>query len=410
VRHAARLAVLIVLWSPSSAAAQMYTYRGFAEVLFDAYPVTSARDDERAVVDTLARWEPNLRAGDWQFSATLDARMDTHSLTERRMAIGYSDRSVQRPAFNLAALSASWTHGPVTVAVGKQFVRWGKTDILVPTDRFAPRDYLNIVDPQLLAVTAARVTFATASNSLDIVVSPRLTPSRSPLLDQRWVVAPPEAAELTLVDAGARYPSGTQSGVRWNHIGKRHEHSLSVYRGFNHLPWFEGTFAPAPPRIDVRRRYAQLTTFGADVVVPLAILTVKAESAWFQSETPEAGEYLLYVVQAERQAGEWLFIAGYAGEYERTPATAFRFAPDRGLTRAFVGRASVTLDATRSLVFETVVRQNANGFYGRGEYAQGLGGHWRAMVTAHAFGGSDDDFLGRYRRNSFVRLTMRYSF
>ena len=42
-----------------------------------------------------------------------------------------------------------------------------------------------------IGVTAARVTVAGASNSLDVVWQPWFTPSRTPLLNQRWVVVPP---------------------------------------------------------------------------------------------------------------------------------------------------------------------------------------------------------------------------
>ena len=160
----------------------------------------------------------------------------------------------------------------------------------------------------------------------------------------------------------------------------------------------------------MKRRYAQLTTVGADVAVPLPVFTVKAEAAWFHSDTERAGEYMLYVVQVERQSGEWLFVGAYAGEYERRPTLLVTFPPDRGLTRAFIGRASVTLDANRSLVFEGVIRQNGDGFYGRVEYSHGFGGHWRAIGNATAFAGTADDFLGRYDRNSFARLLLRYSF
>ena len=404
------LLILLLLVSPSWASGQTFSHRGYGEVVFIAYPQTSVRDDTRLVVDSLFRWEPTVRAGSWHFDAALDARIDSHDMTQRSAEVTYWDRTIRRPALAVARLSASWARGPLTVELGKQFVRWGKTDILVPTDRFAPRDYLMVSEPQLLGITAARVTLANSSNSLDIVVAPRLTPSRSPLLDQRWVVTPPAVGDLPLVDAGAEYPSGAQAGVRWNHLGRRLEHSISVFRGFQHLPSFEGTFGATPPHVDVRRRYVQLTSIGADVAVPISVVTIKAEAAWFQSETPGAGEYLLYVVQLERQSGEWLFIGGYAGEYEKEPTTLFRFAPDTGLTRAFVGRASLTIDANRSLTFEGVVRQNAEGFYGRFEYAHGLGGHWRVIASLSAFGGSDDDFLGRYRRNSFARLTLRYSF
>lgn len=410
MRHAVSAAALLLLFLHGRADAQTFSQRGFAEVLVDAFPQTSPRDDTQIVADSLFRWEPALKAGAWRFDAGFDARMDSHDMTARSADVTYWDRTIQRPALAISRLSASWGRGPVTFVAGKQFVRWGKTDILVPTDRFAPRDYLNVIEPQLLAITAARLTIGNATDSLDVVYAPRLTPSRAPLLDQRWVAISPEVATLPLVDAGAVFPGRGQAGVRWNHIGQRFEHSFSFYTGSQHLPWFEATLLPTTPALDVRRRYVQLTTAGADVAVPLSVVTVKAEAAWFHSATPGAGEYLLYVVQAEKQSGEWLFIGGYAGEYERKPTLLVTFAPDRGLTRAFIGRASVTLDADRSLVFEGVVRQNGDGLYGRLEYSRGLRDHWRAIASVTGFAGSDDDFLGQYERNSFVRLLLRYSF
>jgi hypothetical protein len=88
----------------------------------------------------------------------------------------------------------------------------------------------------------------------------------------------------------------------------------------------------------------------------------------------------------------------------------FQFAPDRGLTRAFVGRVGYTLDSQRSLAFETVVRQNGNGFLGKFEYSHGIGQHWRVIPRAVLIRGSQSDFLGQFRRNSYVSVTMRYSF
>ncbi len=344
MRYVEYVSILLILSLPSAAGAQAFSQRGFAEALVDAYPQTGVRDDTQVVADSLFRWEPSLKAGSWRFDASFDARMDSHDMTQRTAEVTFWDRTIQRPALAVSRLSVSWAHGPVTFVAGKQFVRWGKTDILVPTDRFAPRDYLNVIEPQLLAITAARLTIGNSSDSIDAVYAPRLTPSRAPLLDQRWVAIPPAAGNLTIVDDGALYPSRSQAGVRWNHIGRRFEHSLSFYRGSNHLPWFEASLqGTAPPQVAVRRRYAQLTTVGADVAVPLPVFTVKAEAAWFHSDTARAGEYMLYVVQVERQSGEWLFVAGIRGRVRETADAARRLSAgsraDARLHRARVGHA-----------------------------------------------------------------------
>jgi len=66
------------------------------------------------------------------------------------------DRGVRRPRASLRRATATLTHGPLTIDAGKQFIRWGKADIINPTDRFAPRDFINVVDTEFLAVTGVR--------------------------------------------------------------------------------------------------------------------------------------------------------------------------------------------------------------------------------------------------------------
>ena len=105
-----------------------------------------------------------------------------------------------------------------------------------------------------------------------------------------------------------------------------------------------------------------------------------------------------------------MIVGGYAGEVITARRSTLSFAPDRGMTRSLVGRASYTIDPVRTLAFETSVRQNGDGVYGKVEYSQARGQHWRATITVAGIGGHSDDFLGQYRRNSHVALLLRYSF
>jgi hypothetical protein len=150
--------------------------------------------------------------------------------------------------------------------------------------------------------------------------------------------------------------------------------------------------------------------YGADAAVPLRWFTVKGEAAWFTSSTPQADEYVQYVVQLERQKGEWFLVGGYAGEAVTVARNPFDFAPDRGLARAFLGRAGYTIDVNRSIAFEGAVRQNGDGAWLKFEYSQAFGQHWRATASFTVIRGAADDFLGQYRRNSQGILALRYSF
>ena len=414
-RRFARGVVLAVCaaaaWVVAPAAhAQSFSQRGFADINFTAYPQTHWNDEERLVLEGLFRWDPSVTLGPIKVDASIDVRFDTYDLTERRFDATFWDRSLQRPVIAARQLNASWARGIATVSVGKQFVRWGKTDIVVPTDRFSPRDYLNPISTDVLAVTGARVLLANSNQSLDLVFVPKMTPSRMPLFTQRWVVLPVEVRGIPVVDEGSQFSKTAQAGVRWNRIGRYVEHSLSFFRGVNHLPLIDVRLGQSPLHIDIRRDYPQLTVVGGDIAAPLPWFIVKAEAAWLGSETPEADELVLYVVQIERQVGEWLFVAGYAGEHVTENNHMFRFTPDRGLSRSVVARAGLTIDTNRNIAVETVARQNGNGFYNKFEYSQAVGAHLRFIGTAAVFTGSSEDFLGQYERNSFGMLTVRYSF
>jgi len=56
------------------------------------------------------------------------------------------------------------------------------------------------------------------------------------------------------------------------------------------------------------------------------------------------------------------------------------------------------------------VHQDGGGAYGKAQYSQAYGQHWRATATAVVLGGRSDDFFGQYRHNSHAVVGARYSF
>ena len=150
--------------------------------------------------------------------------------------------------------------------------------------------------------------------------------------------------------------------------------------------------------------------YGGDLAAPMRLVTFKAEAAYFTSSTRENDDYGLYVMQLERQAGEWSFVAGYAGQVITRHGDAPGFSPQRGFTRSLVERAAYTIDVNRSVAFEAVVRQNGQGAYLKAEYSQAFGQHWRATAGCAWIHGAESDFLGQFHRNSHGSLALRYSF
>lgn len=402
---------LVVSLLTTRAVAQEFSQRGFIETQVVLYPQTAQLDRTRVVAEALLRYEPALRMSDWlRLAATFDARRDTHQQVTRTWTLDWRDRGIERPSLSVRRLVATFVAPHLTLDVGKQFIRWGRTDIVNPTDRFAPRDFIAVTDNEFLGVAAARLVYERRENTFDFVVMPSFTPSRIPLARQRWTVLPDAVAQASIQDNGGRFPDRTQMGVRWSRVGSDYEMSLCFYDGFNHLPSIDVRVTPLPLEIDLTRTYPRIRMYGADAALPLRWLTVKGEIGYFATDDKNADEYALYVLQVERQAGEWFIVGGYTGEIVTTKRSRFDFAPDRGLTRAFVARAGYTIDVNRSVAVEAAVRQSGDGIWTKAEYTRTWSQHWRTTVAATVIGGSSDDFLGQYRRNSHATVSARYSF
>jgi len=398
---------LLLLLFVAAAHAQNFSQRGFLETTAVVYPQTTSNDSANFVGEALFLYEAFYKLTNLRFAGAIDARTDTHQQTARDWGGIWWDRTRRRPLFAVRRLSATYTRGRLTVEAGKQLIRWGKADVLTPTDRFAPRDFLNVVDSDFLPITAARVTYGTQSDTVDLIFSPRLTPSRVPLLNQRWAVLPPG---IPVHELEGDFPGGPQFGARWNHIGAAAEYSFSFYNGYDHLPLFRAEPNLALLRAEVQPFYPQMRMYGADAAAPVGPVTLKGEAAYFTSTNPLSDNYALCVVQLERQAGEWSLVAGYAGQLTTENRSALGFSPVRGLARAVVARAGYTVDVNRSVAFEAVVRQNGEGAYLKAEYSQAMGQHWRATAGLALLRGDATDFLGQYRRNSHATLSLRYSF
>jgi hypothetical protein len=394
---------------PGGDEAPVVSQRGFVELRGVGFPQTVGTDTERLLAETLVRQEASLKPARWvQFVAGVDLRGSSHGDVDGEWRLDIGDRGVLRPRASVRRLAMAITTRHLSVDVGKQVIRWGRADILSPVDRFAPRDYTNVLDSEFLPVLGARATVRAGGETFEVVWVPRMTPSRLPQLGRRWTVVP-EAADLTLEDRGAVMPEEAERGLRWSHAG-RIEVGLSFFDGFNHLPTVDAAFDPATATVALTRTFQRLRSYGGEALIPMAAFTLRAEAAWLTSPSATAEEYVLYIIEAERQVGEWLFHAGYAGEIVTTARRGTAFAAERGMANSFIGRAAFTIDARRSVAIESAVRRTGEGVYAKGEFSQTFGRHWRLTLAAAGIAGDDGDFLGQYQRNSHASAVLRFSY
>src|SRR5687767_15858875 len=113
------------------AEAQLFTYRGFVQIQSTAYPQPMPQDNNGLGAEALFRFEPAYKPVDWlMLAGSVDARMDTFEQVERTRRFDVRDRSLQRPLLSLRHATVTLRQRTFTIDVGKQFVRWGKADIL----------------------------------------------------------------------------------------------------------------------------------------------------------------------------------------------------------------------------------------------------------------------------------------
>jgi hypothetical protein len=439
LRRSLVLTIFIAGWY-QAALAQTAEAPGFIEARGFLFPQKAPNDSTRAVSDWLWRQEGVLRpTSSLQFVAGVDLRANTHDQVEDVWRIDWEDRHLRPPRISVRRLAATINAGAFTFDLGKQFIRWARADVLNPIDRFAPRDFTNVIDTEFLPVTAARTSVQLGPETVELVFVPHFTPSRMPLLTQRWSIVPPQMARVSILDGGSRFPKKPQFGVRWRHTGGRFEAGVSYFDGYNHLPVLDvrggqpilamreapiselpddqpAALATPPPVLVGRtpfvltRTYPRIRAYGVDFAVPMAWLTVKGEAAYFSSRDHAFSEYGLYVFEVERQIGEWLLTGGYAGDVVTAEDRPLAFDPERSLAGSFIGRAFYTAGPQRTFTLEAVGRENGKGFYLMGEFSQGFGEFWRITITQVVLAGDEDDFLGQYRRNSHLSAALRLSF
>ena len=406
------LRVLVLVCAAGlTAHAQDFSQRGFMEISGNIYPEIVPNDSARGTGEARVRYEPKWQPKPWfTLNASLEARVDTHRQDARSLHVDWEDRSLERPALSVRQLSVVLKRDNVIMTFGKQFIRWGETDFLNPTDRFAPKDLLTIVDQDVLAVTAVRLTYTRGDNTLNFVWQPLFTPGRIPLVNQRWTFLPEAFDQFDVENLGSKFPGRSSFGARWSRTSAGYECSLSYYDGFNYLPAFNGRVDSTIGRITLSPFYPALRLYGGDLAIPLSRFTFKGEAAYYTSPTKQQDSYVLYVIQLERQIHELRLMFGYIGEVVTGHVEAQEFPGERGFARALIGHAHYMLDSNRILTLDVFVRQNARSGLIRPGYSQSFGDHWRATVGYSWLSGNESDFLGQYHRNSFASAELRYNF
>ncbi len=240
--------------------------------------------------------------------------------------------------------------------LGKQFIFWGKTDWINPTDNINPWDYVNIaaeIEDYRIPVTAAKADLYLGKFDLEAVWVPRFQPHKIPLH------LPDSINGLPVIHQPTAYPANelgnSQFGFRLLSSFSAIDFSLSYFHGFDQNPTIYWSFQPRERTFSTLITYKPYQVFGADFVTTRGKFAFKGEGAYFLTEDRDGrnifikNPYLQYVLGIDYNATNSLTLNGqfiqtirfkYDREYEISQREAWHM-PTDNIPEQFVNSISL---------------------------------------------------------------------
>ncbi len=428
---------LAIFISPSSAFPQAHwEYGGYLEAAGHFYSHRPNPSDTLAKgVTRFKVWSKAILSKNLSWRATYDLRLETHRDIDRSRWLDTTDRGLLQPAGSLGEFYVDLKLNGTDLRVGRQEIRWGRADGYNPTDNLIPYDYLDTSAGERMAVPALKADTFFGKTHLEAAWIPVFTPTRLPLLGQRWFPPLPSSASLPAVPGSPpasvdliyrngimRLPALTfgngQWGLRWNQVVPRAEFSLSYFDGFDDIPFFRAVPAELRPAAEPRpeliisldRDFYRVRIAGADFATAIGPFGLRGEVAYYDQTDPNNQDHVLVVVGLDRSWGDWFALLEYAelgvaGDY-RYPATF----PDLALRSTAMWRVERTLGLSQSVEINGAVGLRDGGVLVQPLYSRALTNRWRLKVGASLIAGSADSYLGQYAKNDSLNLQLRCTF
>ncbi|NOX36318.1 MAG: hypothetical protein GXO78_02185 [Calditrichaeota bacterium] len=171
------------------------------------------------------------------------------------------------------------------VRIGNQFILWGITDWINPTDNINPWDYLNItaeIEDYRVPVWAARVHVYLGDWTIEGVWVPEFQPHRLP--DPEGVTI----RQFVRLPKLSFFQGGTRIALPFRIINV----SLSYYQGYDKWPTYQAPqFQPRyGTNIALEKKYFWVQIFGADFVTTFGKFALKGEGAYTLTEDKDGND------------------------------------------------------------------------------------------------------------------------
>jgi hypothetical protein len=425
----ARIWLPIVLWlafSPAARSQHSWEYGGFLQGSGQVYAQTPNPSDAYAEGTAhFQLWGRAVFSKRFSWRGTIDFQLDTHGNVDRGRWLDLEQRGIRKPAGAVSEFYLDARFGRVDLRIGRQRIRWGRADGFNPTDNIISYDYLDTFSDERLPVTAVKADAYFGRANFEWTWVPFYTPTRLPVLGQRWFPQLPSSAQgfaLEYRDLLGPLPAKTlgnsQWGVRYNQVLSKGEFSFSYYDGFDDIPFFRSLVTPLPvsasqqPRalVYLNREYYRVHVAGLDFATEIGPLGVRGEAAYFDQTDPNNLDHWLYVIGVDKTWGDWFAILQFAGQKTNGRLAGKALFPDLGLGSTLIYRVERSLGPSRSIEAKGGLRLRDGDFFLQPIYSVALSNRWRLKIGATLFGGDRSGYLGQFRDNSHANLQLTYAF
>ncbi|QTL98264.1 hypothetical protein GM661_09865 [Iocasia frigidifontis] len=193
--------------------------------------------------------------------------------------------------------------------IGKQYIAWGKTDGINPTDNFNPED---LTDPfsedNKLAVNAVRAKHYQDDWIFDLIWAPLFTAAELPKAGSRWSSLPagleiePQEPENSL--------ENSEIGVRASKWAGSIDFSFSYFRGWSKTPAWPDQSIIEDGQLVFKPEYYQVDVFGTDWARDFGSFVFRGELAYFKTKKDFQlkNPYSQYVLGVDFNATDELYI------------------------------------------------------------------------------------------------------
>jgi len=317
----------------------------------------------------------------------------------------------------------------VDVRVGKQFIFWGKTDWINPTDNINPWDYKNIsaeVEDYRIPLTALKADVYLGPFDLQAVVVPRFTPH---LLSME---TPDMMGIFPVRELNPLLPenklANAEFGFRLQSSLFNTDYSLSYYNGYDKFPTLRMSFNPPGGEFLAQTEYNPYQVFGADFVKTFNKFALKGEGAYFLTDDRNGRDvfvknpHLKYVVGADYngftdltlnlqfvQTVLFKFDRDYEEAVYREMGMPQYKIPDK-YTQSLSGRVQYQVGDFTSFQLITVVNLKDWDYFILPILNYGFMDGVNIYGGATIFGGPEDSVFGRNKKISRAFVEVKYSF